>query len=315
MEHALTSRNSSKPRNASGRGRQPSPPPIPDQQISDSDTPAAPSNTNTATPVSTILTAPSGRLAKRRNRNSTITPHSASTPPPKAKRSPSPVKARVAPFPVPISTPKKPRTSTIMPLSRSVPIPSHHNTRVPLRRVTTDKEGDSFPICDDNDSDAEPVTPVRGQGVTWQQSGLFDSDVDDSQVPHTAPLSSRTQTARHYFPSPIPSPTPSPRRPAHGRTPSFPSDALFNMSFDSSSDNELNMHSQTDDMRALFGLPNHRRPRMNTVRPASVSGSPAQGRGGSAYASSTFQNSPSPEALPPPSFSFAVEKLSFKQQA
>ncbi|TDL22729.1 hypothetical protein BD410DRAFT_788023 [Rickenella mellea] len=302
-----SARSSSNVHNGHGpnRSHQPSPPPLslPEQPaLSDSDLVVANpviSNSILAKPAAPTLTAPSGRLAKRRNRASATTaPNTTSTPPPKAKRSPSPIKARPVPVPVPVS--KNPRTSATMPLSRSVPVPSIRPPRTPVRRPTADRE---FPVCDDNDSDAEPTTPVHGHGVTWQQSNIFDSsDHDDIFGPRTAPLSSHTATARHYFPSPVPSPTPSPRhRPSHARSPSHPTDALFNMSFDSSSDNEF-ASGHTDDIRALFGLlPNRRR-----ERPVSTSALKGNSKN-SLYASSTFQNSPSPEALPPPSFSFPAD--------
>ncbi|KAH8107533.1 hypothetical protein DFH11DRAFT_1517381 [Phellopilus nigrolimitatus] len=295
-----TARNPSKPRAGhGGRARQASPSPISspkkaatDETVSTS-VPVHPKPVPVTLPKAstpTTLLNPSGRLAKRRNRASIPFPPSASAPslaPKDGKRSQSPP-AKAKPVAVPVKS-----SQNSLPISRSDPVLSHIPRRNERRNVM-----DVFPICDDNDDDFErPSTPSpvgrKGGPVTWQTT-LSDSSTDEQERgPRTAPLSSQSGMARQYFPSPVPSPE-------HRRAPSVPTDAMFNLSFES--DNDLNL----SDMSALVGRPPHR-PRFDgSTRSSST---PIKKPGVMfKYASSMFQCSPSPEHLPKPKFSLAYNQ-------
>lgn len=194
-----------------------------------------------------------------------------------------------------------------LPISRSDPVLSHF-PRPPARREVADV----FPICDDNDDDDDPLdrpstpSPSGRNGVagTWHQSSLYSSDSEDGG-PKTAPISMKEGVAKQYFPSPVPSPS----RPAHKRTPSVPTDSVFDLSF--SSDTELNV----TEMSALFGRASSHRPRYDgSVRSTSTplrKPDPAFSK----FASPMFQNSPSPEQLPPPTFSLAKMKKALVVEA
>lgn len=254
-----------------------------------------------------LVSTPSGKLAKRRKRASIPFPASVTTPvlapKPKNNQNTHPTsKAKPVPVPTPSKAPKELKES--LPISRSDPIFSHF-PRGPVVR-----EGvDAFPICDDNDdSELErPSTPSPSrQRQGNAQHVVASSDLrkrDESHGPRTAPLSSQASEAKHYFSSSVSSSPVSPRRSSHKRTPSVPADALYNLSFES--DNEFTMSTGDGDVSPLFGR-SVRRPRLHSsVRSA---GTPNGKRNGAfAYASSTFQNSPSPDQLPPPpSFSFVA---------
>lgn len=193
-------------------------------------------------------------------------------------------------------------------MSRSDPVLSHF-PRVPARHG----EMDVFPICDDNDGDDDdesdrPSTPSpigrKDGSATWQQTSLFNSDSEEGG-PKTAPISMKEGVAKQYFPSPVPSPS----RPDHKRTPSAPTESVFEMSF--GSDNELNV----SEMSALFGNASSHRPRYDgSVRSTSTplrKPNPAFNK----FASPMFQNSPSPEHLRPPTFSLAKMKKALVTQA
>ena len=252
------------------------------------------------------MNTPTGRLAKRRNRGPipfpqvVPLPDPTPSPAPKAKSASGPAptsaprpKAKTTPVPVPMSR----KEAREVPLSRSDPVTSHF-VRSP----------NVFPICDDTDSDSErPSTPspTRADSGTWQQTSLFDSEPMNTG-PRTAPIASQSMEAKHYFPSPAPSPSPAARRASHKRTPSVPADALYNLAFES--DSEVNAALGEISLDTLFGR-SIRRPRLQSnVRPMSTPNGKStaalmnlNGAGlGSGYASSMFQNSPSPEQLPPP---------------
>ncbi|KAI5122090.1 hypothetical protein M0805_002212 [Coniferiporia weirii] len=296
-------RNQSKPRAGhGGRARQPSPPPLslpgqaPVEAVPVPISPKQAPNVAPSTPPSSIhetsplLSAPSGRLAKRRNRGPIPFSTSAPTLTPKApkptKRSQTPP-AKVKPVVVPVKA--EPYT---VPISRSVPIFTPFSRTSARRGVA-----DVFPVCDDNDDGLErPSTPSptgRGSGL-WQEATLFDSDgAERGRGPRTAPI---TTSAKHFFPSPSPSP-----HGEHKRAPSVPVDTIFGLSFES--DNELSL----SDASALPGR-GSQRPRLDgSIRSMST---PSRNSGVifNKYASSMFQNSPSPEHLPPPRFSLASMK-------
>ena len=156
-------------------------------------------------------------------------------------------------------------------VSRSAPV-NGVNSRVKptVHRVRSE---DVFPICDDmTDIDGEgsrPSTPVRKAPARQQQSIFFDDG------PRTAPLSSTA----HNFPFTLSTPSPTTRK--HRRA---PSDGVFNMSFDEEPSSDA-----SEGLRNLFNdlLAHKRRP---------------DGQKAGYFASSQFQNSPSPEDLPAPDF-------------
>ena len=296
-------------------------------QTSEQDVAKQPRPSSISKSSTPVLNPPSGRLAKRRNRPPIPFPTSTtpvatptSTPPPKAHNT--------KPKPVPV--PQKSTRVNVLPLSRSDPTLSHF-PRKGLRRAETDVNFAVFPICDDNDSDDEelPRTPTKNRGntvpkfnATWQQQrSVFDSDdsddVEHENGPRTAPLgsfnvndSSRNYFTAHSTPSPL-----SRRKGVHKRTPSFPTDALFNSTFDSTSTSasDTEMPSvQPIDLKALFhrAMATSTPSLMSTPRPKGV----IMGPFGPKYANSNFQNSPSPEQLPPPSFSFTALKSEGKLQ-
>ena len=173
---------------------------------------------------------------------------------------------------------------------------------------------DTFPVCDDSsefgdESDiTPPTTPIREVSTvpskangTWQQGNYI---VDDA--PRTAPLAS-TSGFPFVGHSPCSTPTPAQRRRNHRRV---PSEGVFTMSADestSSSASEL-FESLQLKRRSPVSIP---RQRCSTV-PAgtpSFGASPSDHLISSSapcaagyFAGSVFQNSPSPDDLPAPSF-------------
>ncbi len=131
-------------------------------------------------------------------------------------------------------------------------------------------------------------------------------------------LTAPPSTVRRTFATSTPSPSPAGgvRRPSgHKRAPSYPADSMFGLPFES--DSELTSNTSLDfkkfdaDSSGLFGNVSGgiRRPRLQSAsRAASTPNGKLMG-GAFAYASSSFQNSPDPEQLPPPSFQFAVAPL------
>lgn len=167
--------------------------------------------------------------------------------------------------------------SAMMNLSRSAPMPS------------ASPASGGFPICDDTDVDgmSPPVTPTKS---TWQQTLLT---YDDG--PRTAPLSSTTGFPFGPSSGMSPTATPSPTRHQRHHVRS-PSEGVFSMSFDEDSSSSSDA---SEELKMLFGLMPKRNAYVPTVRaPAGMS---AKAKA-SLYASSLFQNSPSPDELPPPAF-------------
>jgi hypothetical protein len=152
-------------------------------------------------------------------------------------------------------------------VSRSAPVNNSKSTVLQAHLEET------FPVCDDmTDIDGEgsrPSTPVQKAPTSRQQHIFFDDG------PRTAPLSSMTPN----FPFALSTPSPATRK--HHRA---PSDGVFNMSLDEdcSSDTSEGLRNLFNDLLA------HKR-RQN-------------GQKAGYFASSQFQNSPSPEDLPPPDF-------------
>ncbi|KAG6337004.1 hypothetical protein ID866_2105 [Astraeus odoratus] len=160
-------------------------------------------------------------------------------------------------------------------LSRSAP----NTSSVSLYQNRRSSIGSSaeFPICDDT-TDVEdaslPTTPIREN--TWEQMG-FDG-------PRTAPLS----TSEAFPFNDVMGATPSPVS-RHRRT---PSEGVFHMSFDE----DMPHSDASEELKKLFGLPPKR---FASVGPSlSRAGKDKSGF----FASSMFQNSPSPDELPPPAF-------------
>ena len=202
-------------------------------------------------------------------------------------------------------------------ISRSDPLPTHIRQRPrPISALSSPLQ--DFPICNDMNDAADsglPITPPRTR--RHHDNGL-----------QTAPISSRTPGAFPFNALPLPSP---PSRVAskrgnkkHRRT---PSEGVFNMS----SDEDLSSSGPggpglNPNVQALFGLVNTFNPKSKMLPPAFStpiraippfkrdSTSPSNGslskesqleRGATEkvagyFASSMFQNSPSPEELPDP---------------
>ena len=152
----------------------------------------------------------------------------------------------------------------------------------------------AFPICDDmTDADGltPPATPVKAR-----QALTFDNG------PRTAPLASA-----HGFPfAPLPSLLSSPtlqRQRQHVRS---PSEGVFNRSFDEDPSFSSSSDSASEELKMLFGLLPKRAGQTGTLRGMAPANSPnvaaAKAAKEALYASSMFQNSPSPDELPPPAF-------------
>lgn len=167
---------------------------------------------------------------------------------------------------IPVPRPNKGPSTNVTIVSRSAPVNHAKSTVLRTRLEAT------FPICDDmTDIDGEgsrPSTPVRMVPAFQQQSIFFDNG------PRTAPLSSMTPS----FPFALSTP------PAIRKHHRAPSDGVFNMSLDEDSSSDA-----SEGLRHLFNdtLVHNRRP---------------DGQKAGYFASSQFQNSPSPEDLPAPDF-------------
>ncbi|KAI0760474.1 hypothetical protein C8Q74DRAFT_1208681 [Fomes fomentarius] len=243
-------------------------------------------------PPPKLASQPSGKLARRRQASTQLF----DTPTPK------------------VSVRRKPGKAQHEMAGPLQPAFSH---RRPVRRASTDltlTRLDSFPICDDSsefgdDSDTTPPTspireassvPAKGAKGTWLQGNLGSDD-----VPRTAPLSSA-----FGFP-PVggcSTPTPAQRRRNHRRV---PSEGVFHMSSDegspSSSVTDLFEQAQLK-RRTPVSIPRQRyytapasSPSFN-VGPAPFVSSSAPAAAAGYFAGSVFQNSPSPDDLPAPTF-------------
>lgn len=239
-----------------------------------------------------LATQPSGKLARRRQN--------------KPPSSPTPAKAVTAHRRKDRNVPRGKkegddhRPSIVTSSSTPAPQPSLQRTGLPLASW-------DFPVCDDSADQADesditpPATPVRevssappkkfARHASWQQTPVFDD------VPRTAPLSS-TFPFPYASPGVSQTPTPAQRR-RHQRV---PSEGMFNMSMD-----EDSSYSDIFDSfpRAPIVLPKRR-------AQTDTQGSPLQAKAAAHpiaasapegyYAGSMFQNSPSPDELPAPSF-------------
>lgn len=199
---------------------------------------------------------------------------------------------RRRPFPQQIATPT-PSTRAV-PVPRSNIQPTRHNlsrsaptqSTPPLRTARRTSAGcaTDFPVCDDTtdvDDDHSPLsTPTRERSTgTWQQLAF-------EEGPRTAPLN---MSAGFPFGGQLSCNTPSPSH-KHYRT---PSEGVFHMSFD---EDMASTSDASEEQKKLFGF----MPR----KPGSVGPSVTRAVKDKAgfFASSVFQNSPSPDELPPPAF-------------
>ncbi|KAH9947529.1 hypothetical protein B0H21DRAFT_329865 [Amylocystis lapponica] len=246
-----------------------------------------------------LASHPSGKLARRRQLSAQV------------MSSPTPSKA--------VAVPRRSENAgssvgTEQPMSRSdTLIDVTPGRRANARRASAQlpmASWDSFPICDDSADQADdsdqtpPTTPIRESSsvptkkgsVSWTHRTIFDG------VPRTAPLSS-TIGFPFVLPNPASTPTPAQRRRNHRRV---PSEGVFNMSMDEDS-------SSSSDVFNSYGRPQlsvqKRRPQTESRQtplpargstPSSISS--AMMREAGFFAGSMFQNSPSPDDLPAPSF-------------
>jgi hypothetical protein len=150
---------------------------------------------------------------------------------------------------------------------------------------------DEFPVCDDL-TDAEdddifgPSTPVRSKGPSVAY--------DDG--PRTAPLTN-PRSGFPFDPKPVPTHTPERKR-EHTR---FSSEGVFNLSMDEDS-SFFSPSDASGELKAKADFPLARR------RIASAASTPL-GVKRDFWASSKFQNSPSPDVLPIPAFKAQVALL------
>ncbi|RPD61522.1 hypothetical protein L226DRAFT_575631 [Lentinus tigrinus ALCF2SS1-7] len=242
-----------------------------------------------------LATQPSGKLARRRQATTQLL----DSPTPKVGSRRKPAKAGNG-------------ERTALPQSAfnvaARPLPRRASTDLTLTRW------DSFPICDDSSeygdgTDTPPTTPIREvasvppkavAGATWQQESLFFDN-----VPHTAPLSST-----YGFPPALPAPstpTPAQRRRNHQRV---PSEGMFAMSSDESSPSS-SVVDLTEQLRrrSPVAIPRQRcftspagSPAYDVAPVQQFASASAPSAVGGYFAGSVFQNSPSPDDLPVPSF-------------
>jgi hypothetical protein len=165
--------------------------------------------------------------------------------------------------------------SRSMNLSRSVPS---------LSTIKSDEVAkDEFPVCDDL-TDAEdddvfaPSTPIRSKGPS----------VGYDDGPRTAPLTN-PRSGFLFDSKPTPTHTPERKR-EHTR---FPSEGVFNLSMDEDS-SSFSPYNASGELNANADFPPRR-------RIASAASTP-MGLKKDFWASSKFQNSPSPDVLPIPAF-------------
>ncbi|KAJ3773534.1 hypothetical protein FB446DRAFT_529653 [Lentinula raphanica] len=225
------------------------------------------------TSIPTLASRPSGKLARRRQPN-------------------MPPAANAFPKAIPVPRNSKPSHST---LSRSEP----HVSNVRNFKARSLQLTDGFPICDDmtdteddsGDDSTPPATPTR------LRSARFNMSIGDG--PRTAPITAPS-SAFPFYVSPSPSPAGKKTGKKHARV---PSEGVFAMSSDEEATASRASDKHDIDLKALLGL---------TVQRAPLSEESEQEREAAAaaaaaayFASSNFQNSPSPEELPPPSFAFA----------
>ncbi|KAG6836937.1 hypothetical protein H0H93_000827 [Arthromyces matolae] len=206
------------------------------------------------------------------------------------RSTPSQAEGNSDPFFVPKHTKKQAPISIPFPspspqhqVARSVPLPQHR----PAKRTAIPKPlqpAFDFPICDDLSDNESPSTPTR----------------PPKQHRHTRTRSKRTPQPQQQQQQPQSSPVPSQRTRNHKRAPSD-SAMIFQMSSD-----ESGPETQSDELNALFTKMALARKNMGTPPPAAererMFEAMAQREVRGYFASSSFQNSPSPEDLPDPSF-------------
>lgn len=232
-----------------------------------------------------VISSDSDSDNRSRTNMSSTAKNSSSTPPPQGGKA--------------AARRRRPQITTPTPATRTVPVP---RSNVPSNRPSISRSAPSqspaplraarrasaicaadFPVCDDttdvdDDTSSSPSTPTREKSATWQQ-------LVSEQGPRTAPLKA---TAGFPFAGNSNYNTPSPTR-RHYRT---PSEGVFNMSFDE----DMTSTSDTFEEQKLFGL----MPRKHGSLGPSVTRAGKDKAG--FFASSVFQNSPSPDELPPPPF-------------
>ncbi|KZV67820.1 hypothetical protein PENSPDRAFT_40486 [Peniophora sp. CONT] len=214
-----------------------------------------------------LVSRPSGKLARRRQ--------------PLADAPGTPTPSRAVPVP---RGKVQPREQAV-PISRSAPQQPVPARPRPTHAHTSDV-AEMFPVCDDNE-DGDAVLPV-----TWQQAVLNDDG------PRTAPLSSKFVDVPFF--ARVSTPTPARRRAEHVRS---PSEGVFNLSFDD--DSSATSSNGSEELKAIAGLLPRRRIVSASSSPARKVTTPVPSDGmypAPFFASSNFQNSPSPDELPPPSF-------------
>jgi hypothetical protein len=215
-------------------------------------------------PSPKLASRPTGKLARRRQNIND------------APSTPTPSKAVTVPRPHGQRT----RENRPMNLSRSVPSLS----TIQIQSEVT------FPICDDL-TDAEddedmfaPSTPVhsKSDSVERQQPLVYDDG------PRTAPLTN-PRSGFSFNIKPTSTPTPERKR-QHARA---PSEGVFNISMDEDSSFTFPSDASSE-LKAKLDFPSRR-------RIASAASTPLRSKR-DFWASSKFQNSPSPDVLPIPAF-------------
>ncbi|KAJ3930918.1 MAG: hypothetical protein NXY57DRAFT_1039590 [Lentinula lateritia] len=225
--------------------------------------------------IPTLATRPSGKLARRRQPN--LSPSSSA-------------KANTLPKAIPV-----PRSFISVGANLSRSDPSASNVR--LRVGNLFPAGGSFPICDDltdteddTDESTPPVTPTRSRAANRFNLGVSDG-------PRTAPITA-SSSGFPFSVSSTPSPVGRKTVRTHHRV---PSEGIFAMSSDEESITHRGANGPDIDLKALLRLAAKRLPlsdESEQEREAAAAAAAAY------FASSNFQNSPSPEELPPPSFAF-----------
>ncbi|KAF9482318.1 hypothetical protein BDN70DRAFT_892674 [Pholiota conissans] len=238
-------------------------------------------------PPSPTLARPSGNLARRRNTPSVV--------------SPSPVPSKAIPVP---SVGKRHHYPS---LSRSDPVPSHMQRPRPINKRSSTLE--NFPICDDLNEAAADDYPPSPPSTPSRPS--------HSGGPRTAPISARNPGGFPFTKLEMPTPSrPSGGKRHHRRV---PSEGVFNMS----SDEDVStgpegsvsmrttlfnlMNAKSAPARFSTPVPSRALPRSREQSPSFIGMTKDQQRlereaasKAGFFASSMFQNSPSPEELPDP---------------
>jgi len=180
--------------------------------------------------------------------------------------------------------------------SKAVTVPRSHKQRSRENQLNISRSVPSlstvqseitFPVCDDlTDAEDEnvfaPSTPVHSKSgsVSWQQPLVYDDG------PRTAPLTN-PRSGFSFKIKPMSTPTPE-RKQQHARA---PSEGVFNLSMDEDSSFTVPSDASSE-LKA--NLPTRR-------RIASAASTPLRTKR-DFWASSKFQNSPSPDVLPVPAF-------------